>query len=114
MMPVYDYECESCGAFTRMRPMAECELTSDCPRCGADAPRAFLTAPYFSGMSSERRLAHAINECSAHAPQRLAERAAQQHGAGCGCCQKRPARKVQRGKSGAKSFPSARPWMLSH
>jgi hypothetical protein len=37
------------------------------------------------------------------------------HGAGCGCCApKKTGRTVKRGKNGAKSFPSSRPWMLSH
>jgi putative FmdB family regulatory protein len=112
LMPVYDYECEDCGTFTRMRPMAECDLTSPCPQCGVEAPRAFITAPNFFGMSAERRLAHATNERSAHAPQRFV--ADSGHGAGCRCCTTPSKRKVNRTKSGNKSFPAARPWMLSH
>ena len=34
-MPVYDYLCGRCGAFTAMRPMAECEQPNACPGCGA-------------------------------------------------------------------------------
>ena len=49
--PDYD-KAEYAGA------MAECEKPSECPHCGADAPRAYLTAPYFAGMSSELRVAH--------------------------------------------------------
>jgi putative FmdB family regulatory protein len=49
-MPVYDYLCGRCGAFTAMRPMAECEQPNACPGCGRAAERAFLTAPYFSAM----------------------------------------------------------------
>ena len=112
-MPVYDYQCEDCGAFTQTRPMAECELPSPCPRCGEAAPRAFLTAPYFAGMSADRRRAFETNERSAHAPTRLSAVGGKQHRAGCSCCAK-PMRKVNRSKSGAKSFPTSRPWMLSH
>ena len=112
-MPVYDYECKSCGPFTTMRPMAECDRTSACPRCGDDAPRAYLTAPYFAAMSADRRLAHATNERSAHAPRTLASLGGK-HGAGCACCSPKSGRKVNRGRNGAKSFPSSRPWMLSH
>ena len=37
------------------------------------------------------------------------------HGPGCGCCSsKKPARLVTKTKSGAKGFPTARPWMISH
>jgi putative FmdB family regulatory protein len=112
-MPVYDYLCAQCGPFTDMRPMAECERPKDCPRCGAEAPRAFLTAPYFASMPAERRLAHATNERSAHAPATLSEMK-KNHGAGCSCCTGKSMRKTKRGKNGAKSFPGSRPWMISH
>jgi putative FmdB family regulatory protein len=113
-MPVYDYLCDRCGPFTEMRPMAECELPLECPACGVDAPRAYLTAPHFATMSREARLAHVTNERSAHAPQRLADWKAK-HGAGCACCaSKMPKRAVSRGKNGARSFPTSRPWMISH
>jgi putative FmdB family regulatory protein len=113
-MPVYDYECGDCGPFTDMRPMAECDAPMNCPGCGTAAPRAFLTAPYFSCMSTERRVAHATNERSAHAPQSLADMKAR-HRPGCSCCSgKLPSRKTVRGKNGAKSFPTSRPWMISH
>jgi hypothetical protein len=96
-----------------MRPMAECDRPKDCPRCGAEAPRAFLTAPYFASMPAERRLAHATNERSAHAPATLSEMK-KNHGAGCSCCTGKSMRKTKRGKNGAKSFPGSRPWMISH
>ena len=83
-MPVYDYACEQCGPFTTMRPMAECDLSAACPRCRAEAPRAFLTAPYFSAMPAGRRAAFAANERSAHAPQQLSKMD-RRHGPGCGC-----------------------------
>jgi putative FmdB family regulatory protein len=112
-MPVYDYLCGRCGAFTAMRPMAECDQPNACPGCGRAAERAFLSAPYFSAMSVERRRAHATNEKSAHAPSTLSQTKAA-HGAGCSCCASKPMRSSQRGKNGAKSFPAAWPWMISH
>ena len=112
-MPVYEYLCTDCGPFTDLRPMAECDAPLSCPECGVLAPRAFLTAPYFSCMSTERRLAHATNERSAHAPQQLADIKAK-HGAGCSCCGGLSSRKVKRGKGGTKSVPGSRPWMISH
>jgi hypothetical protein len=36
------------------------------------------------------------------------------HGLGCGCCSPKPSRRVATTRSGAKSFPTARPWMISH
>ena len=130
-MPVYDYECESCGPFTFMRPMAQCDRPARCPQCGGKAPRAFLTAPYFA-MPAERRRAYAANEQSANAPY-LASEVGDAHDAGCSCCVALPARTLARGKSttksttksrakgrtkttrsGAKGFPGSRPWMISH
>lgn len=112
-MPVYDYDCRDCGPFTTMRPMAESDRSAECPRCGRDAARAFFTAPYFAAMTVERRSAHAANERSTHAPQRLSDLGAR-HGPGCGCCRSRTADSATRTENGAKSFPGRRPWMLSH
>jgi putative FmdB family regulatory protein len=112
-MPVYDYLCPRCGPFTEMRPMAECDLPHECPQCGGQAPRAFLTAPHFATMSAERRSAHAANERSASAPRLLSE-VKSSHGAGCGCCAGKSPRARTRGKDGTKGFPRSRPWMISH
>ena len=114
-MPVYEYLCTECGPFTSLRPMADFEKPSDCPDCGAASPRVLLTAPRLSMMAADRRLAHAVNERSANAPQALS--AKQAHGAGCSCCASKGmkrSRRVARSKDGAKSFPNSRPWMISH
>jgi hypothetical protein len=50
---------------------------------------------------------------SANAPKTLGEYKAS-HGAGCGCCSGKPSRPVKKTRSRAKSFPTARPWMISH
>ncbi len=114
-MPVYDYLCDRCGPFTDMRPMADSGLPRECPGCGKDAPRAFLTAPYFAAMSAERRLAHATNERSAAAPQALSK-LKKAHGSACRCCSGKSLRpdKHADGGADAKSFPTRRPWMISH
>ena len=106
--------------------MSECDLPQDCPQCEAESPRVILTAPSFFCMPSDKRKAHATNERSAHAPKMVAEYKAA-HGPGCGCCstgktvkdkgtadKKKPARLMTKSKSGAKGFPTARPWMISH
>jgi putative FmdB family regulatory protein len=110
-MPVYEYLCDDCGSFTQMRPMAECDLPSDCEHCGREAPRVILTAPHCSTLSAQTRLMHATNERSAHAPRTSSNGT---HGAGCSCCSGRSNRLVRRGKNGSKSFPTTRPWMISH
>jgi len=117
-MPVYDYLCAQCGPFTRMRPMAESSVAHDCPTCGQDAPRAFLSAPYLATMSADRRLAHATNERSAAAPQVLSG-LKPSHGSGCSCCAAKPPSSAKptsaaATRNAAKSFPARRPWMLSH
>ncbi len=112
-MPVYEYLCEECGPFTEIRPMAEFQSPCECPECAAQAPRVLLTAPNFACMPANERKARSINEASAHAPKTLDQYKAS-HAPGCGCCSGRPSRLVAKTKSGAKSFPTARPWMISH
>jgi putative FmdB family regulatory protein len=112
-MPVYEYLCGQCGPFTDMRPMAECDAPQGCPRCERLSPRVILTPPNFLGMPADKRKAHATNERSANAPKAIGEYNVS-HGPGCGCCSIKPSRLVKRSRSGAKSFPSTRPWMISH
>jgi len=61
-MPTYEYMCKKCGPFTQLRAMAECELPSACPECGARAPRVLLTAPSCLTASAETRQAGAKYE----------------------------------------------------
>lgn len=111
-MPIYDYECRECGVFTALRPMSECREPLACPVCGEAAARVFLSMPAIAGMDLALRKAVATNERSAHEPRssRL------DHRAGCGCCSgaKRSGSKTAITPNGAKSFPKARPWMISH
>jgi putative FmdB family regulatory protein len=104
-MPVYGYACAECGPFTALRPMAQFNDPHDCPGCGAECRRAFLTAPRLLGMDPGLKAAHATNERSRHAPRRSGG-----HGACCGCCAPKKAATAP----AAKSFPKARPWMISH
>jgi hypothetical protein len=96
-----------------MRPMSECDEPQDCPQCAGLSPRAILTAPNFFCMPSDKRKAYATNERSANAPKTLDQYKAS-HGPSCGCCSGKKSRLVTKTKSGAKGFPTARPWMISH
>ena len=107
-MPVYDYECPSCGPFTAFRPMAEYAQPATCDECGKSAPRAFLTAPALAGMDAGLRRSLAVNERSRHEPRRSNGA----HPSGCGCCS--TAKRTPAAAGAAKSFPGARPWMISH
>ncbi|WP_158046091.1 FmdB family zinc ribbon protein [Skermanella pratensis] len=118
-MPVYDYMCESCGAFTALRPMARSAEPCGCPDCGAPASRAYLSFPSIGGMDPARRAAFETNERSAHAP-KLSKKSDRQaaghsgaHGPGCSCCSGGKSSAVYT-RDGAKTFPSKRPWMISH
>ena len=115
-MPVYDYECGDCGFFTEMRGMSLCDSPCDCPICGTPSPRAFLTMPAMLKMDGAKRKAYAANEESRHRPKtrdQYAELRAGRHPIGCTCCLGVKKSGVFRA-DGAKAFPSARPWMISH
>ena len=107
-MPVYAYLCAECGPFTAMRPMAECEMPSECPACAGTASRVLLTAPHCSTLSTERRVAHATNERSVHAPKTLSQ-AKGAHAAGCAYCSQRSSRLMARGKGAPKASQQAAP-----
>ena len=111
-MPNYDYNCPDCGSFTETRPMALSGEPCDCPACGTASPRAFFTTPFFAMMDGATRTALATNERSSHAPKTSKSLG---HGPGCGCCGggKKASKTVYRA-DGAKTFPSARPWMIGH
>jgi putative FmdB family regulatory protein len=110
-MPVYEFACAAHGAFEASRPMAAFADPCPCPECGAQAPRVLLTAPTLSNADRGRIRAHAVNERAADTPRR-----ASSHGAGCACCSGggKQGGKTLRRPDGAKSFPSSRPWMISH
>jgi putative FmdB family regulatory protein len=112
-MPTYDYACDAHGEFSAMRPMAQYREPQPCPTCGVPAPRV-VSVPAMSFMDGSVRAAHAVNERSAHAPSNSADYKAR-HGAGCGCCGGAGKRSsAATAADGSKSFPSKRPWMISH
>lgn len=114
-MPLYDYVCADCGPFDAMAPMALSAAPEPCPGCGAPAPRAFLSAPALSGLSSGRRQAFETNEQARERPLSVGEYAAKRsrHRSGCACCTTKPLAKAK-SPPAAKSFAGKRPWMISH
>lgn len=107
-MPTYDYACSDCGGFDAFRSLGERNEPARCPRCGMAAPRVFASAPRLAILSGTARQAHEINERAAHAPQASAGYSRLRHPAGCGCCS------TAKRTDTAKSFPTRRPWMISH
>lgn len=113
-MPTYEYACERCGEFTAMRRMSERNEPCTCPVCGARAERVILSAPAMWSMAAGDRTAHATNERARHAPRTSEEYAAtHKHGPGCGCGGG-ASRTTVTAPDGAKTFPTKRPWMISH
>ncbi len=110
-MPTYDYRCEACGPFSAVRPMARSAEPAPCPACGTGAARAFLSVPGFALMNAASRTAHATNERARHEPKRASQSG---HGAGCACCGGGGRSKAVLRPDGSKTFPSARPWQISH
>lgn len=105
-MPIYEYECGDCGNFTEMRRIVDCNTVQMCPTCGFQARRVIGTV-MLSIMSSKQRSVHVTNERSVHAPTSCHQN---------GHCDER---KVGHSKTSAnsefiKTFPSKRPWMISH
>ena len=107
-MPVYEYNCEECGPFTKLRGLDQSNATVNCPECGAASPKIFPVIN-LRAMRPENRVAWERNERSTHAP----------HVCGANCVhgsdkpQNRPA------PSGKPAFRfsakrNRRPWMLGH
>lgn len=110
-MPVYEYMCDDCGLFEDMAPMSRFADPCDCPTCGVSARRVMVSVPAISFVSGSNRRAHETNERSADSPKRTST-----HGPNCGCCSggaKRASKTLHR-PDGSKSFPTKRPWMISH
>lgn len=111
-MPVYEYECEQHGVFEALQSMAAFQEPCSCPECGGESPRVLFTAPALGSRNRANIKAHGINERAADSPKRSGT-----HGPGCGCCsggKKKSSRKTLHRPDGSKSFPSSRPWMISH
>jgi len=110
-MPVYEYLCDRHGPFTSMRSMSEYQDPQPCPDCERPSSRVMLSVPYLSGLSSDRKAAHATNERSAHAPLK-ADAYRAKHSPGCSCCSGKL--RAPGHVEAAKGFANKRPWMISH
>lgn len=115
-MPLYEYECTTCGTFTALRKMSESQAPAACDECGAMG-RRILSAPRLAVMDTARRAAFERNEQSAHAP-----KSARRSSCGCaGAHTCKPAAEQASANSKEKGSllkmqtkKTARPWMLGH
>ena len=117
-MPTYDYDCAACGGFEAIRRVSERDAACACPACGAAAPRVFVQAPRLELLAGDTRRAMEINERAAHQPRSSGDGYGRlRHPRGCGCCSpsgNRRSGSTVTAASGAKMFPTKRPWMISH
>jgi putative FmdB family regulatory protein len=111
-MPLYDYECGTCGEFREWRKMSEWEASVPCPNCSLPAPRR-AAAPMLAMLSWNNRVAHERNERSAHEPKVVRRedlpRDHGHHGHRHGVS---PLIKQQFGE--VHRSPPDRPWMVGH
>ncbi|MFT6989990.1 MAG: putative FmdB family regulatory protein [Paraglaciecola sp.] len=115
-MPLYDYQCESCGTFSALRKMSESANPSECDSCGEMAAR-IISAPHLALLSSSTRIAHERNEKASHEPR-------QTRRSSCGCSTDahscKPASKQNANPTTEghgllmQTKKTARPWMLGH
>lgn len=117
-MPTYDYACPDCGGFDALRSLAQRNDPCACPDCGAPSRRVFVTAPRLACLSGATREALARNERARHEPQSSRQYeggySRLKHPSGCGCCSPGKQGATVRAGDGSKTFPSKRPWMISH
>lgn len=116
-MPVYDYKCKTHGIFSDLAMMDDSAKPAACPQCKNLSARVIMLSPTILDMAPERRNAFETNERASHEPVvSTADRRAQdhQHKNGCGCNAKKPSRFMMYTPDGGKTFPTARPWMISH
>ncbi|MBL4767926.1 MAG: zinc ribbon domain-containing protein [Rhodobacteraceae bacterium] len=116
-MPIYEYDCTTCGRFATIRAMSYAADPCECVMCGALSDRA-LAVPQLAGMDADRRNAFQTNERSAHEPRHStkAERNDKaKHAPGCSCCSSKSKKSsAVYLPDGSKTFPSRRGWMISH
>ena len=58
-MPIYEYECRTCGPFSDSRPMVEAGLPAPCPQCARKAPRVLSATAIGRGGRARRPRARA-------------------------------------------------------
>lgn len=76
-MPIYNYECGSCGGFDALAKLSESGQPASCPQCGEEAPR-MMSAPRISTAPESGTGRMRYNGAA--------------HPTGCGCCGPTPMR----------------------
>lgn len=111
-MPIYEYECESCGIFTELRTISDRNSPAWCPDCQTGAKRVIHSAPGTTWLGKKTVMMHEVNERSRHEPKTLEQYKSSVHGAGCSCCSTN--KKSTATSKNALKTGGSRPWMISH
>lgn len=116
-MPSYQYACIACGPFALWRAMADWDKPSDCPACGAPAPRLAAAPHVRGGRTALHYKVEERNERSAFEPkmvrhfgrknQDLEDRGHTKH-------RNRLASNGQKHAHDHAHASSHRPWMVGH
>lgn len=72
-MPLYDYDCPSCGPFRDWRPMHAAQDAVTCFCCGSPASRR-VAMPALRRLAAHVHAAHERNERSTERPRVVSER----------------------------------------
>jgi len=123
-MPLYDYDCASCGPFRSWTRLSEADAPAACPHCGALASRA-VAMPFLATMDANTRIAHVRNEKSAHEPRVMSREELQASGRKrtelfggdrhrLGCAHGRSSGRADGRRRPRRSHNTLRPWMIGH
>jgi len=109
-MPLYEFDCKSCGAFDVFRAVADVSKPVLCPDCLKTASRVW-TAPSVRAMAPLNRMAAERNEKASHQPHVC------KSGCGCGGRRKpkstRPTIETASGRT-RHAYTGSRPWVIEH
>lgn len=120
-MPLYPYECETCGPFQAWARMDERLKRGECPCCGIGSPRA-VSAPFITRMNAAAKKAHARNEKSAYEPMVMSRKELEKSGPrrhahshpNHGCSGARHPRASRLEKDYRVHTAPDRPWLIGH
>ena len=109
VMPLYDYDCSTCGPFRYWGSLATAAEPQACPACGRPSARTIASPHIRGGQAVTRYKAEAHNERSANEPKVV------QHVGNMGHSHGKDGHKHHAHQHARKQIKSARrPWMVGH
>lgn len=103
-MPVYEYECDTCGVFEQRRAMSESSDPINCPTCQIEAHRIFSPPGLYRTTELERKVYNRAEQGSEPRVHRI-DRSPEE---GKTCTHEHGRHPT------AHTHAPARPWMLGH